>query len=168
MQKNRIISKNILVLILISIGSNLIAQTNEISKLNIVNQLILKKADVRIVKIDTLVNNSTGLEQIIGYDKSNKIVKKSSLNKYSSLGIMGRRIDIYNIGGKTILEQIYDPKGILWHQYHYEYDSLNRMIVKEGFSSGELGHRIEYFYESDAMIGENIFRNGQLVNSKTH
>ncbi|QCK15572.1 hypothetical protein [Mangrovivirga cuniculi] len=159
---------NILIFILLGIGLNLIAQDKEPNKLEMNNFQILENADIRIINIDTLFNDSTGLERIIGYDKNNKIVKITSLNKYSSLGLMGKRIEVYNIAEKKVLEQSFDYKGILWHQYIYEYDSLNRIIAKEGFSSGELGHRIEYIYKADTMVGENEYRNGQLVNSKTY
>lgn len=128
---------------------------------------LLSAANSRIVRTEISVD-STGIERTKAYDIDDSIVKITTRDLWRSLGLMVCRVDVFNAEGRHVLEQISDVKGVLWHQYTFRYDTLHRLIEKEGFSSGEIGEQVLYFYQEDRLIRVDRYRFGELVKSTSY
>jgi hypothetical protein len=117
-----------------------------------------KKEIDKIIRFDTLNENRKQIKTIIGLDCKNDTILKVSTHIITSLAIgAGPKIRIYNSNGLILLEEFRDVHGTPWHRYIFEYDDNNRLIIKEGYSSGEIGIRIEYLYNLDGKLTEKVY-----------
>ncbi len=111
-----------------------------------------------IVNVDTIYDRINDHYDIKMYNKD----KKLSVSCNYSIGGAFRFYKYFDNDKNEILsEAISEREGILIEQYLYQY-SNGKIITKTGYSSGEIGITLRYFYDSNwNLIDRKAYRCGK-------
>jgi hypothetical protein len=122
----------------------------------------LPNLDSSIVRRDTIIDYPKYKGHLIkSYDSRDRLKETEIINLYENDSRkMFSATEIYDTIGHLIFENK-TKEFISWHCYKYTYDKMGHLVSKSGFSSGEVGVKISYFYDGDRLIKEITERAGE-------
>jgi len=113
-----------------------------------------------IVRSDTTfrMENYDG-HRIKSFDSKGRLVRFIRANLFeSNSNNIYSFTTFYDSVGHVIYEDKVKGFNSKWHCYCFQYDELGQLIMKSGYSSGEIGIKVTYVYKDDKLVNEIIER----------
>jgi hypothetical protein len=107
-----------------------------------------------ITRTDTTGSAKEGVFLQHSFDKKQRLVRVIESNfKEKDPAKSFSATTIYDTVGHIIYQDKTDHQ-IRWHCYRYRYDEKGFLVYKSGYSSGQEGIKLSYFYEGDRLVKE--------------
>jgi hypothetical protein len=122
--------------------------------------------NIETVRSDTIWRPHTNSLLIINTSTGGRLISEVTLTDTKNIEVF----DYNNIKTASVKTVFYDSarhvtyeslsqNSVTYHCYTYRYDHVGRLIYKEGYSSGELGVRVQYEYNNAGrLIKETAIR----------
>ena len=117
----------------------------------------------QIISSDTTAASHSNKIVILNVDKNKQIISTVTITDtkntfafdFKNLGKARYSTTYYDTAHHVIYETI-SENGVTFHCYRYTYNDKGQLVYKEGYSSGEIGVKIQYEYDTNGKLLKEI------------